>query len=209
MLYIVAHGVMVFVTGLRQNTNHMFAGVEDASWAGFLPFVMAMTVAGLAWWQVSPFTLRHARVMQHTGKFMIGWLKGLVEWWDPRAQYSETQISPHFWPSGSMPNSAEYDALLAGAFADYRLRISGLVDAPQSFSKADLKAMPKQEQITEHFCIQGWTGVAKWGGVPMRHIMEIVKPTSEARYAVLYSLADGGDGGRYTTFTNCTTWATT
>lgn len=31
----------------------------------------------------------------------------------------------------------------------------------------------------------------------MRDILDLVKPTSEARYAVFYSLADGGDGGRY------------
>jgi DMSO/TMAO reductase YedYZ molybdopterin-dependent catalytic subunit len=65
------------------------------------------------------------------------------------------------------------------------------------FSYAELKAMPKQEQITTHFCIQGWSGVAKWGGVPMRHILDLVRPTSDARYAVFYSLADGSDTGRY------------
>jgi sulfoxide reductase catalytic subunit YedY len=57
--------------------------------------------------------------------------------------------------------------------------------------------MPKQEQITEHFCIQGWSGVAKWGGVPMRHILDIVKPTADARYAVFYSLSEGSAGGGY------------
>lgn len=56
--------------------------------------------------------------------------------------------------------------------------------------------MRKQEQITTHFCIQGWSGVAKWGGVPMQDILDIVKPKPEARYAVFYSLADGSDGGR-------------
>jgi len=96
-----------------------------------------------------------------------------------------------------MPNSAEYDALQAGSFADYRLRIAGLVEHPQEYSLADLKAMPKQDQITTHFCIQGWSGVAKWSGVPMRHILERVRPRAEARYAVFYSLADGGEGGRY------------
>jgi DMSO/TMAO reductase YedYZ molybdopterin-dependent catalytic subunit len=49
------------------------------------------------------------------------------------------------------------------------------------FSYAKLKAMPVHEQITTHFCIQGWSGVAKWGGVPMRHILELVRPTSDAR----------------------------
>ena len=72
-----------------------------------------------------------------------------------------------------------------------------MVEAPQEFSLADLKAMAKQEQITTHFCIQGWSGVAEWGGVPMRDILDLVKPMPEARYAVFYSLADGADGGRY------------
>jgi DMSO/TMAO reductase YedYZ molybdopterin-dependent catalytic subunit len=96
-----------------------------------------------------------------------------------------------------MPGSAAYDALAANGFAGYSLRISGLVEAPREFSLADLKAMPKQEQITTHFCIQGWSGVAKWGGVPMRHILDLARPTAAARYAVFYSLADGADGGRY------------
>jgi DMSO/TMAO reductase YedYZ molybdopterin-dependent catalytic subunit len=96
-----------------------------------------------------------------------------------------------------MPASDAFDALVANDFAHYRLRVSGLVEAPREFSLAELKAMPKQEQITTHFCIQGWSGVAKWGGVPMRHILELVRPMPEARYAVFYSLADGSDGGRY------------
>ena len=95
------------------------------------------------------------------------------------------------------PNSREFDDLVAENFASYRLRVSGVIEAPCDFSLADLKAMPKQEQITTHFCIQGWSGVAEWGGVPMRDILDLVRPTPEARYAVFYSLADGADGGRY------------
>ena len=197
VLFILAHGVMVFVTSLRANTNHMFAGVESSSWPGLLPFFLAMEVVAGAWAVASPITIRHARLVQHTGKFMIGWIKGLAEWWDPRSQLSEKDISPYFWPNGTMPHSAEFDALVGGQFEHYRLRVDGLVENAQDFSLADLRDMPKQEQITTHFCIQGWSGVAKWGGVPMRHILDLVKPTTEARYAVFYSLADGGDGGRY------------
>ncbi len=197
VLFILAHGIMVFVTGLRANTNHMFAGVESRAWAGLLPFLLAMGVVGAAWAVASPLTIRHARLVQHAGTFMVGWIKGLAEWWDPRSQLQEKEISPYFWPNGTMPHSAEFDALVAGRFMDYRLRVGGLVETPREFSLADLRAMPKQEQVTTHFCIQGWSGVAKWGGVPMRHILELVKPMAEARYAVFYSLADGADGGRY------------
>jgi len=197
VVFILAHGIMVFVTGLRENTNHMFAGVDNGSWAGLPLFLLAMAVMTTAWLLASPFTIRHARLVQRAGSLMVGWIKGLAEWWDPNSQLAEKDISPFFWPNGTMPNSQAYDALAAGAFADYRLRVSGLVEAPGEFTLTDLKAMPKQEQITTHFCIQGWSGVAKWGGIPMRHILDLVRPTPEARYAVFYSLADGSDGGRY------------
>ncbi|KSB88104.1 oxidoreductase [Caulobacter vibrioides] len=197
VLFIAAHGAMVLVTGLRDNTNHMFAGVHDETWAGFPWFFAMMAGLTIAWLWASPFTLRRARLVQRVGRFMVGGLKGLLERVDARSQLTEKDISPHFWPNGAMPASPEYEALLAGGFADYHLRVGGLVEAPAEFSLADLKAMPKQEQITTHFCIQGWSGVAKWGGVPMREVMARVRPSPQARYAVFYSLADGGDGGRY------------
>jgi len=195
--FILAHGAMVFVTGIRQNTNHMFGGVHDASWTGFPLFLLAMAILVACWLAVSPLTLRFARQVQHIGQFMIGGLMGLAEKWDPKSELGEKDISPYFWANGTMPDSREFETLLAEDFASYRLRVDGLVEVPREFSLADLKAMTKQEQITTHFCIQGWSGVAKWGGVPMRDILDLVRPTPDARYVVFYSLADGADGGRY------------
>ena len=133
-------------------------------------FALAMTVMVATWLLVSPFTIKHARLVQRTGAFMIGWLKGLAERWDVHSQLTEKDISPFFWANGTMPASKEFEALVADQFASYRLRIRSMVEAQREFSLADLKAMSKQEQITTHFCIQGWCGVAKWGGVSMRHI---------------------------------------
>lgn len=197
LLFILVHVTLVFITGARVNLNMMFAGVHDGSWSGFAIFIPAMALVAVTWWLASPFTLRHARIVQRVGEIMMWPFNALTEWWDPTSQLAETDISPYFWPNGTMPNSAEFDALVAEGFKGFALRVGGLVETPRMFSYAELKAMPKQEQITTHFCIQGWSGVAKWGGVPMRHILELVRPTSEARYAVFYSLADGSDAGRY------------
>jgi len=198
LFFILAHVTLVFMTGpARVSLNMMWAGVHDDSWSGFVVFLPLITLVGLLWWRASPFTIRHARLVQKTGEFMIGWIKGFAEWWSPNSQLTEKDISPYFWPNGTMPSSAEFDALVTTGFAGYRLRIDGLVEHPQSLSLAELRAMPKQEQITTHFCIQGWSGVAKWGGVPMREILNLVKPAEEARYVVFYSFADGGDFGRY------------
>jgi len=197
LIFIFIHVTLVFITGMRANLNMMFAGLHDGSWRGFGIFLPAMALLALTWCFASPFTIRYARVVQRIGAFMARPFNSVTQWWDPRSQLKEKDISPHFWPNGTMPNSAEFDALVKNNFADYRLRIDGLVAKPTEFSYAELKAMQKQEQITTHFCIQGWSGVAKWGGVPMRHILDLVKPTADARYAVFYSLADGGEGGRY------------
>jgi DMSO/TMAO reductase YedYZ molybdopterin-dependent catalytic subunit/thiosulfate reductase cytochrome b subunit len=197
LIFILLHVTLVFITGARVNLNMMWAGVHDSSWSGFWVFLPAVIVVGATWWWASPFTLRHARLVQRIGEVMSRPFGSVTQSWDAKSQLTEKDISPHFWPNGTMPNSQEFELLVKNDFADYRLRIDGLVENPAEFSYAALKAMPKQEQITTHFCIQGWSGVAKWGGVPMRHILELVKPTPEARYAVLYSLADGSDGGRY------------
>ena len=104
VLFILAHGIMVFVTSLRANTNHMFAGRgEHLVGRGCCRSCSPWPWSRLPGPWPRPATIRHARLVQHTGKFMVGWIKGLAEWWDPRSQLSEKDISPYFWPNGTMP----------------------------------------------------------------------------------------------------------
>jgi DMSO/TMAO reductase YedYZ molybdopterin-dependent catalytic subunit len=112
-------------------------------------------------------------------------------------QYAEKDISPYLWHNGKYPETDEYKALFANDFADYRLRIGGRVDNSVELDLTQLRALPHHEQITQHFCIQGWSGIAKWGGVSMQTIVDLVKPEPEAQWVVFYSLGDGPDGGIY------------
>jgi methionine sulfoxide reductase catalytic subunit len=140
----------------------------------------------------------HPRIVQRVGQAIIGPLQHLFEHLDPKpGQYSEEDISPYFWHNGQYPDSDEYKALFDGHFADYRLRINGLVDNPVDLDLAQLRALPRHEQITQHFCIQGWSGIAKWGGVSMQTIVDLVQPRTEAKWVVFYSLGEGPDKGIY------------
>uniref|UniRef100_UPI0025902F71 molybdopterin-dependent oxidoreductase n=1 Tax=Arthrobacter sp. TaxID=1667 RepID=UPI0025902F71 len=103
----------------------------------------------------------------------------------------------YFWHNGKYPETEEYNQLQAGNFVDYKLRINGLVDNPAELDLKQLRALPHHEQITQHFCIQGWSGVAKWGGVSMQTILDLAKPRPEAKWVVFYSFAAGPDGGIY------------
>jgi DMSO/TMAO reductase YedYZ molybdopterin-dependent catalytic subunit/thiosulfate reductase cytochrome b subunit len=198
LFFVVMHVTLVFTTGLLNNLNHIYAARNDDSWVGFSIFAISMVVVIAGWVAATPFTLRHPRVVQRVGFALIGPAQRLFEHVDSTpGEYTEQDISPYFWHNGKYPDSDEYAALFDGNFADYRLRIDGLVDHPVDLSLAELRAFPHQEQITQQFCIQGWSGVAKWGGVSMQTIMDLVKPRPEAKWVVFYSLGDGPDGGVY------------
>lgn len=198
LVFIVIHVTLVAATGLLRNLNHMYALRDDTGWIGLAVFAVSMLVCIVAWVAATPFTLRHPRVVQRVGYALIGPVQRLFEHLDATpGEYSEEDISPYFWHNGRYPDSDEYKRLIDGDFSDYRLQIGGLVDNPVELSLGDLRALPHHEQITQHFCIQGWSGVAKWGGVSMQAILDLVRPRPEARWVVFYSLGDGADSGIY------------
>ncbi len=195
VIFIAMHTIMVFATGLVGNLNHIIFGTDTNSLWALVIYLIAMAVIVVLWLAASPFTLRYPRVIQVVGRTSLGWLKGLMEWFVPKGTYSESDISQYFWPNGKMPDRDAFAALAADDWASYRLRVGGLVAHPRDFTLADLRAMDKHEQITQHYCIQGWSGIAKWGGVLVSDIMAVVEPLPSARYAVFYSFADNGEPG--------------
>jgi sulfoxide reductase catalytic subunit YedY len=198
VLFIGIHVTLVFTTGLLRNLNHMYAGRNDDSWVGFWIFALSMAVFITAWVMATPFTLRHPRVVQRVGFALIGPAQRLFEHVDATpGEYTEKDISPYFWHNGHYPDSDEYKAMLESNFSTYRLRIGGLVDNPVELDLAALRALPSHEQITQHFCIQGWSGIARWGGVRMETILDLVKPQPQAKWVVFYSLGEGPNKGVY------------
>lgn len=102
-------------------------------------------------------------------------------------EFSEADIRQGQRPNGSVnPDGAEYRRMAEGGFADYRLSITGLVDAPQSLSLRELTALPSRTQITRHDCVEGWSCIAKWQGVPLGTVLKLAQPTMTARYAVFH-----------------------
>jgi methionine sulfoxide reductase catalytic subunit len=198
VVFIVTHVLFVFTTGLRENLNHIYAGRDNDSWIGFTVFALTTVVVIVGWVAATPFALRHPRIVQRVGYALIGPAQRLFEHVDSTAGvYTERDISPYFWRNGMLPDSEKYAALLATNFDGCKLRISGLVENPVDLSLPELRALPYHEQITQHFCIQGWSGVAKWGGVSMQTILDLVRPRPEARWVVFYSFADGPEKGIY------------
>jgi methionine sulfoxide reductase catalytic subunit len=155
VVFLATHITFVVITGFGVNINHITRGVNVDSAEGVWLFVVGITIIVLLWIAGTPFTLRYPRVVQKVGGHLIHWLKAGMEHWNPTKQYTEKDISPFLWPNGTLPDPEVYARLKAGGFRDFKLRVGGLVENPVELSLAELKKMPKQEQITQHYCIQG------------------------------------------------------
>ena len=88
-----------------------------------------------------------------------------------------------------MPVREDWKQLVAEDFKSYKLKVSGLVENPVELSLDDLRLLGLEENITMHHCIQGWSGIAQWGGVSMRKLIEHVRPLPSARVVAFYRSA--------------------
>lgn len=113
-------------------------------------------------------------------------------------EFRPDQISPIFRANGtSNPNTPDYKAIWRTGFADWRLRIDGLVARPLALSLAQLRSLPHREQITRHDCVEGWSAIGKWRGVPLKLLLDAAGLRAGARYIVFHCADHMGGGEPY------------
>jgi DMSO/TMAO reductase YedYZ molybdopterin-dependent catalytic subunit len=113
-------------------------------------------------------------------------------------EFDESDISPTFRSNGTdNPDDEDYQRHAQAGFRDWKLRVDGLVRAPTELSLADLRAMKTRTQITRHDCVEGWSAIAKWTGVPLGAILDIVRPSGAARYVVFHCADPMDDNGTH------------
>ena len=79
--------------------------------------------------------------------------------------------------------------------ADWSLEVSGLVRAPQRLTLEMLEALPAVTYTVKHHCVEGWTAIGTWTGVPVSVIAELARPVPDARYLRFDSFDSGYSNG--------------
>jgi len=112
-------------------------------------------------------------------------------------EFTGADLSPVFRSNGTrMPDSADYARLLADDFRHWRLEVGGLVARPGALSLDQLVEMPRRTQITQHDCVEGWSAIGQWTGVPLRLVLQRAGLRPQARYIVFHCY-DGFGGAPY------------
>jgi DMSO/TMAO reductase YedYZ molybdopterin-dependent catalytic subunit len=72
----------------------------------------------------------------------------------------------------------------------YRLGLAGLIGDKRPWTVAQLMALPRKLQRTRHVCVEGWSYVGQWSGVPLGDFLRHVGADTNAKY-VGFQCADG------------------
>ncbi len=101
-------------------------------------------------------------------------------------EYNRSDISKIAPVKGPPPEDETYQRLLAGGFADWRLKIDGLVARPTFLSLAELMRFPSENHVFHQACEEGWSFIAEWTGVPLSYVLNLVGVLPQAKYAVFF-----------------------
>ena len=198
LVFVVIHVGLVILTGFLRNMNHIVLGTDDERPIGMVLGLIGIGAVVASWAVAHSIAWKYPRKIQHLHRLLsLPLLFGIFNPLQPRERYTAKDISPYFWPNGKPPDSPEWRQLANDDFRHYKLKVTGLVETPVELSLEDMRALGKSENISLHHCIQGWSGVAQWGGLEFRKLAELVKPRPEAKKVVFYSFGDGLYGGTY------------
>ncbi|MBN8907884.1 MAG: molybdopterin-binding protein [Rhodospirillales bacterium 69-11] len=71
----------------------------------------------------------------------------------------------------------------------WRLDVAGLVAEKRAWTLPDLQALPQRSMVIQHICVEGWSYIGGWTGVPLRTFLERCGADLRAKY-VSFKTAD-------------------
>src|SRR5450631_1786470 len=74
--------------------------------------------------------------------------------------------------------------------ATWKLELGGLISDKRPLSAQQIYAMPEQEIIIRHICVEGWDYIGQWSGVNLRRFLETVGADLTARYVAFHCYDD-------------------
>lgn len=196
--FIIVHVGLVILTGFNRNMNHIVFGTDVNNRFGVMVGILALIGTGLAYAYINHVAWKKPEFAQEAHrKIITPFLALTMNPLRPSERYTEKDISPYFWPNGKLPKTEDWLRMSENGFNDYKLKISGLIENPVTLSLQELYEMIDIETISQHHCIQGWSGIAKWEGVSMKKIIQLVRPLPNAKVVSFISYGEGFEGGLY------------
>ena len=109
--------------------------------------------------------------------------------------FSRTRLAPTYDPDERSSGFPAYHiSRMTPTLSDpgaWRLEVGGLVERPLSLSLDEIRERPGLTYTVKHFCVEGWSAIATWSGLPLHTLADTVGVRPEARYVRFDSFDSG------------------
>ena len=121
-----------------------------------------------------------------------------VSAWNDRAQallFDQTHLAPTFTEAEVLkpPRFEAYYGIADVSPVDvsnWKLELGGLIADKRPWTAGQIYALPEQELIIRHVCVEGWDYIGQWCGVNLRRFLETVGADLSAKYVAFRCFDD-------------------
>ena len=64
----------------------------------------------------------------------------------------------------------------------WRLELAGMIADKRPWTISQINALPQQEEIIRHICVEGWDYIGQWSGVPLPTFLARIGADTRAKY---------------------------
>lgn len=192
LVFIVIHLSMLILWGWGSLTATMiFGSVRNVYLATVLSLTIIAVIVGIHV-AATVWSLRKPRSVQRVlGTVVNAARRLLLRRLNSRQNYPVARISEQHRVNGKPPASTEYKVMAVHNFVDWRLRVGGLVENPVTLDLQALRGLADQQsQRVLHHCVQGWTSIGEWSGIPLAQLADVVRPLPQAKFVCFLTMQD-------------------
>lgn len=108
--------------------------------------------------------------------------------------FNDIQLAP-VYPESMIATNFPFNAFYGEDEApeingdNYSLELAGLITNKHPWTLAQLHQMAQVSQVIRHICVEGWSAIGKWGGVPFSLFLKVIGADLRAKY-VSFKCAD-------------------
>ncbi|WP_448853998.1 molybdopterin-dependent oxidoreductase [Corynebacterium frankenforstense] len=194
VVFIVIHVAMVIMHGYGHEVSKMVFGHSDSPVSGGVIFTALLAFVVFLHVVATKTSLHKPHLVRRFNNALVRPLTRRLIKLPSRQDFTGFKTGRLFRGSGCPPEIDEYTAMVANNYEDdYYLEIGGYVERPMVLSMRDLRELAKDHsQVTMHNCVQGFSSVGEWGGVPLKTILDLARPLPGATDVVFQSFQNMG-----------------
>lgn len=72
----------------------------------------------------------------------------------------------------------------------WKLELSGLIENKRPWTAEEIYALPEQELIIRHICVEGWDYIGQWSGVNLKAFLQRIGADLSAKYIAFHCADD-------------------